>query len=160
LVAPETGRELARLEDPNEIGSTRFAFTPDGSAMLAMNGTATSGVCWDLRRIREELASRGLDWDLPSYSPRPPVFPPVVIELDWADPTSGTPEDHALARIERYQQAYEASPDDAAASNALAWALATAPERLRRVDEAVKLAQISVEREPDNELLRNTLGVA
>jgi WD40 repeat protein len=160
LVVPETGRELARLEDPNGFGSTRFAFTHDGSALLAMCGTGSSGIAWDLRRIREELASRGLDWELPPYPPPESVQPPIEVELDWADPASIAPEELARASIARYQQAYDASPDDAAASNDLAWALATAPEGLRRVTQAVQLAEKSVERKPDNVFFKNTLGVA
>jgi tetratricopeptide (TPR) repeat protein/WD40 repeat protein len=66
LVELATGRELARLEDP-EQNSGAAAFTPDGTKLIiaAKNGLRV----WDLRRIRAELAKLGLDWDAPPYPP-------------------------------------------------------------------------------------------
>jgi serine/threonine protein kinase/WD40 repeat protein len=66
LVALATGRELARLEDP-EQNTGSAAFTPDGTRLVvkAKNGLRI----WDLRRIRAELAKLGLDWDAPPYLP-------------------------------------------------------------------------------------------
>ncbi len=66
LVELAGGRELARLEDP-EQNSGAAAFTPDGSKLVV---AAKNGVrVWDLRRIRQELAKLGLDWNAPPYSP-------------------------------------------------------------------------------------------
>jgi WD40 repeat protein len=64
LVEMATGRELARLEDPDQAAS--FAvFTQDGTRLV---DAAEDGVrVWDLRRIRAELAKLGLDWDAPPY---------------------------------------------------------------------------------------------
>jgi tetratricopeptide (TPR) repeat protein/WD40 repeat protein len=64
LVELATGRELARLEDP-EQNTGAAAFTPDGSKLIvsAKNGLRV----WDLRRIRAELKRLGLDWDGPPF---------------------------------------------------------------------------------------------
>jgi serine/threonine protein kinase/WD40 repeat protein/Tfp pilus assembly protein PilF len=64
LVELATGRELARLEDP-EQNSGAAVFTPDGSKLVV---TAKDGLrVWVLRRIRQELGQLGLDWDGPPY---------------------------------------------------------------------------------------------
>jgi tetratricopeptide (TPR) repeat protein len=64
LVELATGRELARLEDP-EQNNGAAVFTPDGAKLVvaAKNGLHV----WDLRRIRKELVRLGLDWDAPPY---------------------------------------------------------------------------------------------
>jgi tetratricopeptide (TPR) repeat protein/WD40 repeat protein len=64
LVELATGRELARLEDPEQFPG-RAVFTPDGTRLVV---TAKDGLrVWDLRRIRAELVKLGLDWDAPPY---------------------------------------------------------------------------------------------
>ncbi|MGO9112624.1 MAG: hypothetical protein ACLP9L_25615 [Thermoguttaceae bacterium] len=68
LVATDTGREYARLENPNQDRARYIAFSPDGT-QLVLDGEADSLHVWDLRAIRDELAQRGLDWDLPPYPP-------------------------------------------------------------------------------------------
>ncbi len=81
LVELSTGRELARLEDP-EQNAGHAAFTPDGTKLVAL---AKNGLrVWDLRRIREELSKLGLDWEAPPY----PAFEegtsskPLQVEVD------------------------------------------------------------------------------
>lgn len=58
LLDPETGREFARLEDPNQDGSGWCTFTADGTQLLTSsrgdNGNAIH--IWDLRLIRQHLA--------------------------------------------------------------------------------------------------------
>src|SRR5206468_246772 len=72
LVAVETGRELARLDDPQRDAGAA-AFTPDGTRLVA---TSRDGLrVWDLRAIRRELAVLGLDWDAPPYPPDDPAGP-------------------------------------------------------------------------------------
>ena len=66
LLDPDTGREYARLEDPHQ-DRVSMRFTPDGT-QLVTNGDDTQSVhIWDLRKIRNELTSLGLDWELPPY---------------------------------------------------------------------------------------------
>jgi WD40 repeat protein len=69
LVDPDTGREFARLEDPNQDRARSISFSPDGSQMVTTNHDSQSIHVWDLRRIREQLAGMGLDWELPAYPP-------------------------------------------------------------------------------------------
>src|SRR5262249_25779490 len=66
LVELATGRELARLEDP-EQNTAPAALTPEGTKLVvaARNGLRV----WDLRRIRAELAKMDLDWEAPPYPP-------------------------------------------------------------------------------------------
>jgi serine/threonine protein kinase/WD40 repeat protein len=67
LVDPDTGREYARLEDPNQDRAAHLAFSPDASQLFASAEDSPAVHAWDLRAIRAELAKRGLDWDLPPY---------------------------------------------------------------------------------------------
>jgi hypothetical protein len=66
LVELATGRELARLEDPDQcIGPAALA--PDGNKLVV---TAKDGLrVWDLRLIRAELVRLGLDWSGPPFLP-------------------------------------------------------------------------------------------
>jgi WD40 repeat protein len=68
----ETGRELATLEPLDRLEITWIAFSPDGSklAVVCSNGAIQ---LWDLRAIRQQLASMNIDWDLPPF---PPVSQP------------------------------------------------------------------------------------
>jgi serine/threonine protein kinase/WD40 repeat protein len=68
LLAPDTGREYARLEDPNQERAIHLAFSPDNTQLL-VNGEREALHLWDLRAIRAELAARDLDWALPPYGP-------------------------------------------------------------------------------------------
>jgi tetratricopeptide (TPR) repeat protein/tRNA A-37 threonylcarbamoyl transferase component Bud32 len=83
LVELATGRELARLEDP-EQNTGAAAFTPDGTKLVvaAKNGLRV----WDLRRIRTELAKMKLDWHAPPYPPADPA-PATALQVvvDTAD---------------------------------------------------------------------------
>jgi serine/threonine protein kinase/WD40 repeat protein len=83
LVEIETGRELARLEDPDHYAGLS-ALTPDGTRLVAL---ARDGIrIWDLRAIRGGLADLGLDWDAPP-------FPPATAAVGGkpAFPTAGSP---------------------------------------------------------------------
>ena len=86
LVDPASGREFARLEDPNQDRAGWIAFTPDGTA-LVVNGEGQALHVWDLRLIREELAAMGLDWDLPTYPPKPSgqAALPLQVKIDLGD---------------------------------------------------------------------------
>jgi serine/threonine protein kinase/tetratricopeptide (TPR) repeat protein len=94
LVELATGRELARLEDP-EQNTGAAAFTPDGTQLVV---TGKNGLrVWDLRRIRAELAKMGLDWDAPPY---PPAIerkdpPPLQVTVDLGQVGKATAAIHA-----------------------------------------------------------------
>ncbi|HEY6562895.1 MAG TPA: hypothetical protein VIY86_00235, partial [Pirellulaceae bacterium] len=162
LMDPTSAREFVRLEHPKGYGTPHYIFTPDGTSLMSVSTAQISGFVWDLRRIREELAARGLDWELPPF-PQPALQAtqePLRVDLIAAEPDLRTPEEIARANIIRLRNAHVANPDDAGASNQLAWALATAPGSLRQVDEAVELAEHAVRLKPDDANLQNTLGVA
>jgi serine/threonine protein kinase/WD40 repeat protein/tetratricopeptide (TPR) repeat protein len=94
LVSPETDQEIARLPTP-EVGLVLYpAFSSDGSRLLVRGHESGSLYVFDLRRIREQLAELGLDWE-DAQSPLPaPIaeekatpFAPLRVELidaEWA----------------------------------------------------------------------------
>jgi WD40 repeat protein len=61
-------KPLATLEAPTSSMLSRFQFSPDGSHLAATQWDQHVQL-WDLRLIRQELKSMGLDWDLPPYPP-------------------------------------------------------------------------------------------
>ena len=89
LIDPETGRELARLEDPNQDSLGALTFSPDGTRLLGVAGDSFCVRVWDLRLIRRGLADLGLDWDAPPYPPEPAAGPapaPLTVRVVGADP--------------------------------------------------------------------------
>jgi serine/threonine protein kinase/WD40 repeat protein len=66
LINPDTGRDYARLEDPNQDRG-RLSFSPDGTQLISSTQDSQSIHVWDLRAIRRQLAEMGLDWDLLPY---------------------------------------------------------------------------------------------
>ena len=66
LADATTGRELVRLTTLRPIDPMPLAFSPDGTK-LATGTSQKTALVWDLRRIRDQLASRGLDWDALPY---------------------------------------------------------------------------------------------
>jgi tetratricopeptide (TPR) repeat protein len=87
LVAPDTGREYARLQDPNQCQASWIEFSPDGTQLVTTNGDHEPVHVWDLRAIRAHLARMGLDWDLPPYPPAAinQASEPVQVQLDPGD---------------------------------------------------------------------------
>ncbi len=61
LLDPDTGAELAALDDPEPHGNESFVFSKDGSRLAVMNADAIATI-WDLALIRRELAEMKLDW--------------------------------------------------------------------------------------------------
>jgi serine/threonine protein kinase/WD40 repeat protein len=114
LVELATGRELARLEDPDQIYS-RALFSGDGTRLVV---SAEDGLrVWDLRRILLELTQLGLDWDAPAYRPAEKPAPLTVrvnlggLEDDAALGERPTP-DHLRALIAANSFALAANPFD------------------------------------------------
>jgi WD40 repeat protein len=63
LVEPATGKQYARLEDPDQHRSTGYAFSPDGRQLVSATGDGHCVHVWDLAAIRRQLAELGLDWE-------------------------------------------------------------------------------------------------
>jgi hypothetical protein len=93
LLDPDTGREYARLEDPNQDRAGALTFSTDGSQLFASTHDSPAVHVWDLRAIRAELAKRGLDWDLPPYPEHgdPKDAPPLRVDV--------VSQDGALAHV-------------------------------------------------------------
>jgi serine/threonine protein kinase/WD40 repeat protein len=161
LVNPDTGKEYARLEDPNQ-DRAGISFTPDGSQIVTTSTNDSMGVhVWDLRAIREELTKLGLDWDLPAYPP-PRIDPrPLQVRIDPGDSSRLKPDPRELARqtLDQRRRAVAANPNEPKACNNLAWSYLTAPDGLRDATAALPLARKAVELDP-SPIYRNTLGLA
>jgi WD40 repeat protein len=69
LVDVNTGREFARLEDPNQERARAITFSPDGTRLLLTSLESKAIHVWDLRAIRQELSRLDLDWDQPAFAP-------------------------------------------------------------------------------------------
>jgi WD40 repeat protein len=63
-----TWQHLATLETPGQKDLTGLALSPDGSRLALTTADGVLGL-WDLRRLRQELAALGLDWEMPPYPP-------------------------------------------------------------------------------------------
>ncbi len=70
LLDYQTLSELATLEAPEGFQMQGCSFSADGTQLVQITNRSGVAQLWDLRRIREELAAMGLDWDTP---PCPPV---------------------------------------------------------------------------------------
>ncbi len=162
LVDPETGRQYARLESPNQSVVWTLTFGRDGTQLVTTE-TDRSLHVWDLRAIRQQLAKMGLDWDLPPYAPASEVdeTQPLRIEVLRGDPVQLLRDREEATRqtITQQRRALEANPTDAKTFNGLAWTYLAAPEALRDWKAALPLAQKAVQLEP-GPINRNTLGVA
>ena len=80
LVEVETGRELARIEDPEQAQIDTAAFTPDGSQLVTTLIGKPYLRVWDLRAIRRRLSNLQLDWEAPANYETPEAaapFPPI-----------------------------------------------------------------------------------
>jgi WD40 repeat protein len=94
LIEPATGKELATLPARYSQAFFDLCFSPDAS-QLAVAGESHLIQVWDLRRIRQQLARMGLDWDRspgfpPDRQPGKPDLPanggkPLTVQVDLGD---------------------------------------------------------------------------
>jgi serine/threonine protein kinase/WD40 repeat protein len=91
LLETLTERPLAILEAPVSSGVAKFEFSPDGSHLAAVQRDQQVQL-WDLRLIRQELATLHLDWDMPPYPQPSKTAPtgPVTLQVE-SDASSQTP---------------------------------------------------------------------
>jgi len=118
LADAATGRELARLTTLQPVTPTPLVFSPDGTKLIASTNQKTALV-WDLRRIRDQLAPLGLDWDAPPYptasaaSDAPgPVPPPRQVRVIGE---VIEPQARRAAELAELNRRLTAKPDDAEA---------------------------------------------
>jgi WD40 repeat protein len=82
LLDVASGKELARLEDPNQAFGTCI-FSPDGARLLISSDNDRAIHVWDLRKIRARLAEMGLDWNAPSYQEaKEPSSIPLTVRVE------------------------------------------------------------------------------
>jgi WD40 repeat protein len=170
LVELATGRELARLEDPEQtIG--RAAFSPDGTQLVieAKNGLRV----WDLRLIREGLEEMGLDWAAPPYPKAEGAGkrPRLEVTVDRGDLDAYLVAEQVGNELRRkgdvagalaaLQKAQALAPADPGMNNELAYLLALCPDpKLRDPQRAVELARKAVNAAPNTWSYWSTLGIA
>jgi WD40 repeat protein len=183
LLDTETGRTLAKLEDPHQDRPSWMSFTPDGSRFVIISKYARTIHVWNLRLLREQLATMELDWTSSPVSPSDVVAAEgtsrVTVDLGDFGPRAEalrqkqqakTHYDLAQAHLQSKRwpeavaaskRAVELSQENATYRNNLAWLLATCPDPLYRDGPlAAKHAQKAVELAPDGAEAWNTLGVA
>ena len=121
LIDAETGREYARLEDPDQHRTHHFAFTPDGATAACATDDGYCIHLWNLRMIREELARLKLDWQLPAYLPADEnsAVPVTSVVVEPWDSASCRARGELLIKTgetaqaaEAIGQAFEIAPDD------------------------------------------------
>jgi len=71
---------MARLGSLTPILASWLAFSPSGT-QLAVATEAHVIQLWDLRKLRQQLAELGLDWDQPPYPPAPTNAPAGPIKV-------------------------------------------------------------------------------
>jgi WD40 repeat protein len=88
LLDPKTGEVLADLTAPNPQEIHHLSFSPNNT-LLAVAG-ADGMQLWDLRTLRQELATLHLDWLEPALPAGPPALAALVFheKLDSAVPAS------------------------------------------------------------------------
>jgi serine/threonine protein kinase/WD40 repeat protein len=179
LVAPETGREVARLTIQEQTRIWPLCFTPDGSKLVAVGTETQEFYAFDLRAIRAGLKEIGLDWDQPDFPPQDLQadgihFPePMKIQVELGDflnkDQAGdlVKQANQLLQAKQYTQAREIlrkavqiHPQSALALNNLAWLMLTGPHELRDLKEGLKAARKAVELDSQKWIYHNTLGVA
>jgi tetratricopeptide (TPR) repeat protein len=139
LVCTATGKEVARLTDPEQARLGVVCFTPDRSQLITYGCESRALHIFDLRVIRQQLREIGLDWSdepLPAPTEEPPRTP-LDIRVVGA----------------------ELAGQDPMAINNQAWLLVTGPAEQRDPKKALELIQDAVKLQPNEQLLLNTLGV-
>jgi hypothetical protein len=149
LLNGSTGREVFRLESPDQGRCSYLTFSPDGRLLVATNHDYPAVHVWDLHELRRQLQGMELDWpagpDVPAAKEGPPVprLPPLQVEDDLG----------ALAGLAQKRAAGEKL-------NREAWPLVVRPAGKQDSARALKLMQEALQLVPDEPMWLNTLGVA
>ncbi len=123
LIEAETGRIVAKLEDPNQCWFGAAIFSPDGARLYLPSDVHRAAYVWDLRSIRRQLAAMGLDWEWPAppetTAPAGAVAPLRIIADVGVHDFSRLP--YSQAEIERLDTALGTDPDEWYALIRRAW---------------------------------------
>ena len=161
LVELATGRELARINDPDGASSYRIEFSPDGMQLIGVLSDQPYIRIWDLRSVRQRLAELDLDWSPPaagasaakstkaSGRPSPPTFRVDRGLLDhWIKLAPIKRREQAIADAEAFLRQEPDQKDVrnwlALCCNALAWELVARSKSDRDPLRAVPLARRAV----------------
>jgi serine/threonine protein kinase/WD40 repeat protein/tetratricopeptide (TPR) repeat protein len=86
LVAPDTGKEVARLTAPEQTRLAPHCFTAEGGELVTVGVESSQIHIFDLRAIRLGLQELGLDWDAPGYGEPSKTAPvPAAIRVVGAE---------------------------------------------------------------------------
>jgi WD40 repeat protein/Tfp pilus assembly protein PilF len=160
LVDPATGKDYARLEDPNQERATDVGFSPDGAQIAVASADSSAIRVWDLRAIRRNLAVMALDWDAPPYPELDPADPamsfltPLQVDLgpfQKARDRSDPPLEVVLERVNALLK-NDAKDVDAYHLRALI------SDRLQRLPEAIADFTRAIELRPRDAHLRVQRG--
>jgi serine/threonine protein kinase/WD40 repeat protein/Tfp pilus assembly protein PilF len=164
LLRPVTGEDIATLVVAAPQDIVALAFSRDGG-MLAAATRDQAIQLWDLRRVRRQLATLSLDWDLPPLPPPDDDKHLLTVDVEADAAFLAERGHHFLEAMEygdaisEYRKCLEMEPGRIEVVNALAWAYVTAPMACRNAAAALPLAQKAVKAEPNNAAYLNTLGV-
>ena len=159
LADAATGSELARLSTLQSVSPTPMVFSPDGSKLIARTNQKTVLV-WDLRRIRDRLRARGLDWEAPPYPTAAdsaaaggPVQPVRAIKVvgEVLEPRA-----RRAALLAEMNRRLAVAPDDAEALIQRGWVFAQQKKWPEAIADLVHLLLL----QPDNSDACRLLGEA
>jgi WD40 repeat protein/tetratricopeptide (TPR) repeat protein len=83
FIACDTGREVARLEVPDQTPLEPVAFTPGGGELIVRAPHFGSLLAFDLRGLRADLKPLDLDWAWPDFLPEPAPANPAGAPAPW-----------------------------------------------------------------------------
>ncbi len=148
LIDTTTGRDLARLESPDQGRCEYTTFSQDGRLLITTNRDYPAVHVWDLHELRKQLKEMGLDWDAPPC-PTPAedrakrfLLPSLDVEID-----TGGLKGPGKGREVATQRNNEA------------WHLVAGDAKKRDPARALKLIRQALADDPDNPTYLNTLGV-
>ncbi len=145
LLRIASGKEVIRLESPDQGRCQATNFTPDGSILITTNFDYPAIHVWDLQELSRRLKTMDLDWDSaanPVKEDHARLLPPLQVRVDEGDMGGAARKRQAARRL-----------------NDEAWLLVTGTPAKRDPARALELVQQALRDDPGNPTYLNTLGV-